>query len=44
MWQDFKAFLIKQNAIALAIAVVLGVALNTLVQSIVNDFIMPIIT
>lgn len=44
MWQDFKGFLIKQNAIALAIAVVLGVALNTLVQAIVNDFIMPIIT
>lgn len=41
MWQEFKAFLIKQNAIALAIAVVIGAALNTLVQAIVNDFIMP---
>lgn len=44
MWREFKAFLIKQNAVALAIAVVLGVALNALVQSIVNDFIMPIVT
>jgi large conductance mechanosensitive channel len=44
MWREFKAFLVKQNAIALAIAVVLGVALNALVQSIVNDFIMPIVT
>ena len=44
MWQEFKAFLIKQNAIALAIAVVIGAALNTLVQSIVNDFIMPIVS
>ena len=44
MWQDFKGFLIKQNAIGLAIAVVIGVALNTLVQAIVNDFIMPIVS
>jgi large conductance mechanosensitive channel len=44
MWQEFKAFLIKQNALALAIAVVIGAALNTLVQSIVNDFIMPIVS
>lgn len=44
MWQDFKTFLIKQNAVALALAVVIGVALNTLVQAIVNDLIMPLIT
>ncbi len=43
MWQEFKAFLIKQNALALAIAVVIGAALNKLVQSIVNDFIMPLV-
>lgn len=43
MWQEFKTFLIKQNAIALAIAVVIGAALNTLVQAIVNDFIMPVV-
>ena len=43
MWREFKAFLIKQNALALAIAVVIGAALNTLVQSIVNDFIMPVV-
>lgn len=43
MWQEFKGFLIKQNAIALAIAVVIGAALNTLVQAIVNDFIMPVV-
>jgi len=44
MWSEFKAFLIKQNVLALGIAVVLGVALNTLVQAIVNDAIMPIVT
>jgi large conductance mechanosensitive channel len=43
MWSDFKAFMLKQNALALAIAVVLGAALNTVVTAIVNDFIMPIV-
>ena len=43
MWAEFKAFLIKQNALALAIAFVVGAALNTVVQSIVNDAIMPIV-
>lgn len=43
MWREFKAFLIKQNALALAIAVVIGVALNTVVQAIVNDLIMPVV-
>jgi large conductance mechanosensitive channel len=43
MWSEFKAFLIKQNALALAIAVVIGAALNTVVQAIVNDVIMPIV-
>lgn len=43
MWAEFKAFLIKQNALALAIAFVIGAALNTVVQSIVNDVIMPIV-
>ena len=44
MWKDFKEFLIKQNAVALALAVVIGVALNALVQAIVNDLIMPFVT
>jgi large conductance mechanosensitive channel len=43
MLKEFKAFLIKQNMLALAIAVVLGVATNDLVQGIVNDFIMPVV-
>lgn len=43
MWREFKAFLIKQNALALAIAVVIGAALNKLVTALVDDFIMPII-
>ena len=43
MWQEFKAFLIKQNALALAIAVVIGAALNDVVKAIVDGFIMPIV-
>jgi large conductance mechanosensitive channel len=43
MWADFKAFLLKQNVVALGIAVVLGAALAKLVTAIVDDFIMPIV-
>lgn len=43
MWSDFKAFLLKQNVIALAIAVVIGAALGKLVTAFVDDFIMPIV-
>ena len=43
MWQDFKAFLVKDNVIGLAIAVILGGTLNKLVGSIVDDLLMPVI-
>ena len=43
MLKDFKDFLLKQNVVALAIAVVVGTALNTLVKAVVDDFIMPIL-
>lgn len=43
MWQEFRAFLIKQNMLALAVAVVIGAATNDVVQGIVNDFIMPVV-
>jgi len=42
-FQEFKAFLIKGNVLALAIAVVVGAALNNVVQGVVDDLIMPII-
>jgi len=37
----FKAFLIKTNALALAVGVVIGLALGNVVNSLVNDIIMP---
>src|SRR5688572_10821524 len=43
MWNEFKAFLIKENVLALAIAVVVGGALNKLVTAMVDDFIMPVV-
>jgi large conductance mechanosensitive channel len=41
MWSEFKAFLLKTNALALAIGVIIGGALGTVVNSLVNDIIMP---
>jgi large conductance mechanosensitive channel len=43
MLKEFKDFLLKQNIVALAIAVVVGTALNALVKAVVDDFIMPIV-
>lgn len=43
MWREFKLFLVKENVLALAIAVVLGAAIGKLVTALVNDFIMPIV-
>jgi large conductance mechanosensitive channel len=43
MLKEFKDFLLKQNVVALAIAVVIASALNVLVKALVDDFIMPIV-
>jgi len=41
MYTEFQAFLLKTNALALAIGVIIGVALGTVVTSLVNDVLMP---
>ena len=41
MLGEFKAFLLKSNALALAIGVIIGGALGTVVTSLVEDIIMP---
>ena len=38
---EFRAFLIKSSALALAIGVIIGGALGTVVTSLVEDIIMP---
>ena len=43
MIRDFKAFLLKQNVLALALAVVVGAALTQLVNAVVDGFVMPIV-
>ena len=44
MWREFKQFMVKENVLALAIAVVIGAAMGKLVTALVNDFIMPIVS
>ena len=41
MIHEFRAFLTKTNALALAIGVIIGAALGAVVNSLVNDIIMP---
>ena len=41
MLAEFRAFLLKTNALALAIGVIIGAALGSVVSSLVNDIIMP---
>jgi large conductance mechanosensitive channel len=43
MWQEFKAFLTKTNALALAVGVVIGVAIGKVVTSLVEGLIMPVV-
>jgi large conductance mechanosensitive channel len=38
---EFKAFLLKTNALGLAVGVIIGGALGTVVSSLVDDIIMP---
>jgi large conductance mechanosensitive channel len=41
MMSEFRAFLLKTNALALAIGVIIGAALGAVVNSLVSDIIMP---
>ena len=43
MLRDFRDFLFKQNALALAVGVIIGTAIGRVVQSIVSDLLMPVI-
>ena len=43
MLREFKAFILKENVLALAIAVVLGGAFGKVVTAVVDDFVMPIV-
>lgn len=43
MLQEFKAFLTKSNALALAVGVIIGAATGKVVSGVVDDLLMPII-
>ena len=44
MYREFRDFLLKQNALALAVGVITGAALGRVVTSLVSDLLMPIIS
>jgi large conductance mechanosensitive channel len=43
MWNEFKEFALKGNALSLAIGVIIGAAFGKIVDALVNDIIMPIL-
>jgi large conductance mechanosensitive channel len=43
MFQEFKKFALRGNLVELAVAVILGLAFNTVVQSLVDDILMNLI-
>lgn len=44
MWKEFRDFLLKSNAFALAIGVIIGAATGKVVSAIVADLLMPVIS
>src|SRR5262245_34493344 len=44
MYREFREFLLKQNALALAVGVITGAALGRVVTSVVSDLLMPLIS
>lgn len=41
MWKDFKKFIMQGNVINLAIGIIIGIAFGAIINSFVNDVIMP---
>ena len=42
-WEEFKAFAIKGNAMALAVGTIIGAAFSTITKSVTDDLIMPVV-
>ena len=42
-WDEFVAFAVKGNAMALAVGTIIGGAFSTITKSLTDDFIMPIV-
>ena len=43
-WDEFKAFAIKGNAMALAVGTIIGAAFSTITKSLTDDIIMPVVS
>lgn len=43
MWKDFKEFALRGNVIDLAVGVIIGTAFSRIVNSLVNDILMPVV-
>src|SRR5207237_1691028 len=41
MWHEFREFAMRGNVVDLAVGIILGAAFTTIVNSLVNDIIMP---
>ncbi|PJF22790.1 MAG: large conductance mechanosensitive channel protein MscL [Phototrophicales bacterium] len=41
MWNEFKKFVMRGNVVDLAVGIIIGAAFTAIVQSLVNDIIMP---
>jgi large conductance mechanosensitive channel len=41
MWREFREFAMRGNVVDLAVGIILGAAFTTIVNSLVNDIIMP---
>ena len=44
MWREFREFILKQNALALAVGVIIGAAGGRVITSLVSDMLMPVIS
>ena len=43
-WDEFIAFAVKGNAMALAVGTIIGAAFSTITKSLTDDIIMPIVS
>ena len=43
IWSDFKKFVMQGDSVTVAVAFVIGLAFKSLVESIVNDIVMPLV-
>ena len=43
MWKEFKTFIMRGNVLDLAVGIIIGAAFGKIVDSLVNDLVMPVV-